>query len=142
SGRRHGFPFRSVEVGTGGSEDTRSLAPHDGHAPNWIHDTLTDSTSMKVIRATCSLSSSKGDSEDPPQPPGPHATSAVVEGRRLDPQRPQVHVPLPAVVHLVVDHVHQDPPGLARPLTEGDIFLLQPTFGDLLPHHVDTGRVI
>src|SRR6185437_673999 len=75
-------------------------------------------------------------------PPGPSSPVSLVpclsfpEGRRLDPQRPQINIPLPAVVNLIVDRVLDRVDPAILPLAKCLIHFAEAMRRDLRKHFV------
>jgi hypothetical protein len=63
------------------------------------------STHRKPVAVEGERTKNPKNPRNPENRPPPEASAPIVKRRRLDPQRAQVHVPLPAVVDLVIDDV-------------------------------------
>ena len=62
-----------------------------------------------------------------------HVLLSLVEGRRLDAKRAEIHVSLPAMMYLVVDDVEQQTVNRHLPLTERHVSLLESRGRNLFP---------
>src|SRR5580765_5287783 len=73
---------------------------------------------------------------------GPMPSAPVVEDRRLDVQRTEVHVALPAVMDLIVDDVEDEVVQRVLVLTESRDRLLEPLRRNLRPQGVELLRAL
>src|SRR5207342_2755581 len=73
---------------------------------------------------------------------GPMPSAPVVEDRRLDVQRTEVHVALPAVMDLIVDDVEDEVVQRVLVLTESRDRLLEPLRRNLRPQGVELLRTL